>query len=173
MHPELDPATYGLTIWDLDREFLADGLAGQDRMTLGDILGVLRTAAPFVAGTAAGWLVASLTLDAGPRDLAFVAVVLVCTVVVGMLLRRLKQRVLRPGQRPALAYFAREAALVIDAQGYLAVGNRSTQGPAQPATGRIGDSTALWSKPLAMSHGRAPAFAAACRSRRVRSLPTA
>jgi len=52
------------------------------------VLGVLRTAAPFVAGTAAGWLVASLTLDAGPRDLAFGAVVLVCTVVVGMLLRR-------------------------------------------------------------------------------------
>ena len=21
-HPELDPVTYGLTIWDLDREFL-------------------------------------------------------------------------------------------------------------------------------------------------------
>ena len=28
MHPELDPATYGLTIWDLDREFLTGGLAG-------------------------------------------------------------------------------------------------------------------------------------------------
>ena len=26
MHPELDPATYGLTIWDLDREFLTDGV---------------------------------------------------------------------------------------------------------------------------------------------------
>ena len=25
MHAELDPATYGLTIWDLDREFLTDG----------------------------------------------------------------------------------------------------------------------------------------------------
>jgi 2-oxoglutarate decarboxylase len=44
MHPELDPATYGLTIWDLDREFFADGLAGRDLMTLGDILGVLRDA---------------------------------------------------------------------------------------------------------------------------------
>jgi 2-oxoglutarate decarboxylase len=44
MHPELDPATYGLTIWDLDREFLCDGLAGQDKMTLGEILGVLRDA---------------------------------------------------------------------------------------------------------------------------------
>ena len=43
-HPELDPATYGLTIWDLDREFFTDGLAGQDWMRLGDILGVLRDA---------------------------------------------------------------------------------------------------------------------------------
>jgi 2-oxoglutarate dehydrogenase E1 component len=43
-HPELDPATYGLTIWDLDRQFYTDGLAGQDWMTLGDILGVLRDA---------------------------------------------------------------------------------------------------------------------------------
>ncbi|MEY2418787.1 MAG: multifunctional 2-oxoglutarate metabolism enzyme, partial [Actinomycetota bacterium] len=44
MHPELDPATYGLTLWDLDREFYADGLAGRDVMTLGDILGILRDA---------------------------------------------------------------------------------------------------------------------------------
>jgi 2-oxoglutarate dehydrogenase E1 component len=44
MHTELDPATYGLTIWDLDREFLTDGLAGEPRMKLGDILGVLRNA---------------------------------------------------------------------------------------------------------------------------------
>jgi 2-oxoglutarate decarboxylase len=43
-HPELDPATYGLTIWDLDREFYTDGLAGEDWMRLGDILGVLRDA---------------------------------------------------------------------------------------------------------------------------------
>jgi 2-oxoglutarate dehydrogenase E1 component len=43
-HPELDPATYGLTIWDLDREFFTDGLAGRDVMTLGDLLGVLRDA---------------------------------------------------------------------------------------------------------------------------------
>jgi 2-oxoglutarate decarboxylase len=40
--PELDPATYGLTIWDLDREFLTGGVGGVDRMTLGDLLGVLR-----------------------------------------------------------------------------------------------------------------------------------
>src|SRR6266849_4416635 len=44
MHPELDPATYGLTIWDLDREFLTDGLAGRTALTLGDILGILRDA---------------------------------------------------------------------------------------------------------------------------------
>ncbi len=44
MHAELDPATYGLTIWDLDREFYADGLAGHDYLALGDILGLLRDA---------------------------------------------------------------------------------------------------------------------------------
>ncbi|HEY3484923.1 MAG TPA: multifunctional oxoglutarate decarboxylase/oxoglutarate dehydrogenase thiamine pyrophosphate-binding subunit/dihydrolipoyllysine-residue succinyltransferase subunit [Ilumatobacteraceae bacterium] len=41
---ELDPATYGLTIWDLDREFLTDGVAGTTKMRLGDLLGVLRDA---------------------------------------------------------------------------------------------------------------------------------
>jgi 2-oxoglutarate decarboxylase len=44
MHDELDPATYGLTIWDLEREFLTGGLAGQDTMKLGKILHVLRDA---------------------------------------------------------------------------------------------------------------------------------
>jgi 2-oxoglutarate decarboxylase len=44
MHAELDPATYGLTVWDLEREFLTHGLAGRDRMKLGDILSVLRDA---------------------------------------------------------------------------------------------------------------------------------
>ncbi|HZU73619.1 MAG TPA: multifunctional oxoglutarate decarboxylase/oxoglutarate dehydrogenase thiamine pyrophosphate-binding subunit/dihydrolipoyllysine-residue succinyltransferase subunit [Acidimicrobiales bacterium] len=44
MHAELDPATYGLTIWDLDRQFLTDGLARRDVLTLGEILGVLRDA---------------------------------------------------------------------------------------------------------------------------------
>ncbi|WP_370326441.1 multifunctional oxoglutarate decarboxylase/oxoglutarate dehydrogenase thiamine pyrophosphate-binding subunit/dihydrolipoyllysine-residue succinyltransferase subunit [Euzebya sp.] len=44
VHPELDPATYGLTIWDLDREFHIDGIAGRDRMALGGLLGVLRDA---------------------------------------------------------------------------------------------------------------------------------
>jgi 2-oxoglutarate decarboxylase len=41
---ELDPATYGLTIWDLDRQFLTDGVGGNDKMKLGDMLGVLRDA---------------------------------------------------------------------------------------------------------------------------------
>jgi len=44
MPTELDPATYGLTIWDLDREFLTGGLAGRERFALGDILHVLRDA---------------------------------------------------------------------------------------------------------------------------------
>ncbi len=43
-HPELDPITYGLTLWDLDREFVADGLAGKEVMTLDEILSVLRDA---------------------------------------------------------------------------------------------------------------------------------
>jgi multifunctional 2-oxoglutarate metabolism enzyme len=43
-HPELDPATYGLTIWDLEREFFTDGVAGRNVMPLGDLLGVLRDA---------------------------------------------------------------------------------------------------------------------------------
>ncbi|MGH9129791.1 MAG: multifunctional oxoglutarate decarboxylase/oxoglutarate dehydrogenase thiamine pyrophosphate-binding subunit/dihydrolipoyllysine-residue succinyltransferase subunit [Acidimicrobiales bacterium] len=44
MHPELDPATYGLTLWDLDRRFLGDGLGGHEEATLGDMLGILRDA---------------------------------------------------------------------------------------------------------------------------------
>jgi 2-oxoglutarate decarboxylase len=44
MHPELDPASHGLSVWDLEREFLTDGLAGSERMSLGEILGVLRDA---------------------------------------------------------------------------------------------------------------------------------
>jgi len=51
MHAELDPATYGLTIWDLDREFLTGSDTGiyatvgpKLRMKLGDLLGVLRDA---------------------------------------------------------------------------------------------------------------------------------
>lgn len=50
-HPELDPATFGLTIWDLDREYLtgADNIylpigGSSQKMKLGAILGVLRNA---------------------------------------------------------------------------------------------------------------------------------
>ncbi|MGD0321669.1 MAG: multifunctional oxoglutarate decarboxylase/oxoglutarate dehydrogenase thiamine pyrophosphate-binding subunit/dihydrolipoyllysine-residue succinyltransferase subunit [Acidimicrobiales bacterium] len=44
LHAELDPATYGLTLWDLDREFVVDGLAGRDVLTLGEALDILRDA---------------------------------------------------------------------------------------------------------------------------------
>ena len=44
MPPEVDPLTYGLTIWDLDREFLTGGIAGSEKMPLGELLGVLRDA---------------------------------------------------------------------------------------------------------------------------------
>ncbi len=41
-HPELDPAKYGLTVWDLDREFVTGGLGGKDILPLRDILSILR-----------------------------------------------------------------------------------------------------------------------------------
>ncbi|HEX9775986.1 MAG TPA: multifunctional oxoglutarate decarboxylase/oxoglutarate dehydrogenase thiamine pyrophosphate-binding subunit/dihydrolipoyllysine-residue succinyltransferase subunit [Actinomycetota bacterium] len=44
MHPELDPAEYGLSIWDLDREFVTGGLAGKAKGRLGDVLAILRDA---------------------------------------------------------------------------------------------------------------------------------
>jgi 2-oxoglutarate dehydrogenase E1 component len=44
LHPELDPLHYGLTIWDLPRHFVTDGLAGQDLATLDEILHTLRDA---------------------------------------------------------------------------------------------------------------------------------
>ncbi|MBU2491369.1 MAG: multifunctional oxoglutarate decarboxylase/oxoglutarate dehydrogenase thiamine pyrophosphate-binding subunit/dihydrolipoyllysine-residue succinyltransferase subunit [Bacteroidetes bacterium] len=40
-HEELDPATYGFTIWDYDREFLTGTLAGKRTGTLRDILDIL------------------------------------------------------------------------------------------------------------------------------------
>ncbi|MDQ4130432.1 MAG: 2-oxo acid dehydrogenase subunit E2, partial [Actinomycetota bacterium] len=43
LHTELDPTTYGLSIWDLDREFIT-GVAGDGTMTLGRLLGLLRDA---------------------------------------------------------------------------------------------------------------------------------
>lgn len=43
-HPELDPATFGLTMWDFDREFATGGLGGLHRGTLRQILDILRAA---------------------------------------------------------------------------------------------------------------------------------
>jgi 2-oxoglutarate decarboxylase len=43
-HPELDLETYGLTIWDLDREFIAGGLGGHEIATLREILEILQRA---------------------------------------------------------------------------------------------------------------------------------
>lgn len=43
-HPELDPATFGLTMWDFDREFATGGLGGIEHATLRQILSVLREA---------------------------------------------------------------------------------------------------------------------------------
>ena len=41
-HPELDPANFGLTLWDFDREFETGGLGGLKSATLRKILNVLR-----------------------------------------------------------------------------------------------------------------------------------
>ncbi len=41
-HPELDPARYGLTIWDLDREFVTGGLGGSDVLPLREVLDIVR-----------------------------------------------------------------------------------------------------------------------------------
>ena len=43
-HPELDPETYELTLWDFDRAFYTDGLGGHDVLTLRQILDRLRAA---------------------------------------------------------------------------------------------------------------------------------
>jgi len=51
-HTELDPATYGLTVWDLDREFITGGLGGEERLPLREILRVLREAYTRKIGTA-------------------------------------------------------------------------------------------------------------------------
>lgn len=40
-HPELDPSNYGFTVWDYDREFITDGLAGLRSATLRKILDIL------------------------------------------------------------------------------------------------------------------------------------
>ncbi len=41
-YPELDPAHYGFTIWDLDREFDTGGVGGLNRAPLRDIIDILR-----------------------------------------------------------------------------------------------------------------------------------
>ena len=43
-YPELDISYYGLTVWDLDREFLTDGLPGPRKQPLRRILDTLRDA---------------------------------------------------------------------------------------------------------------------------------
>ena len=43
-HPELDIETYGLTIWDLDRQFITGGLAGTEIAPLREILDILQRA---------------------------------------------------------------------------------------------------------------------------------
>ncbi len=41
-HPDLDVATHGLTLWDLDREFATGGFGGTEFAKLRKILGILR-----------------------------------------------------------------------------------------------------------------------------------
>jgi 2-oxoglutarate dehydrogenase E1 component len=41
-YPELDPSTYGFTLWDLDREFDTGGIGGINRAPLRDIIDMLR-----------------------------------------------------------------------------------------------------------------------------------
>ena len=51
-HKELDPANYGLTVWDLDREFITGGLGGEEVLPLREILSILREAYTRKVGTA-------------------------------------------------------------------------------------------------------------------------
>ena len=50
LYSELDPLFYGLTIWDLDREFATGGMDGMQMMTLAKILARLRDAYCRTAG---------------------------------------------------------------------------------------------------------------------------
>ncbi|HYZ46352.1 MAG TPA: multifunctional oxoglutarate decarboxylase/oxoglutarate dehydrogenase thiamine pyrophosphate-binding subunit/dihydrolipoyllysine-residue succinyltransferase subunit [Actinomycetota bacterium] len=43
-HPELDLSYYGLTVWDLDRQFLTDGIPGPNKQSLRQIIDTLRDA---------------------------------------------------------------------------------------------------------------------------------
>jgi multifunctional 2-oxoglutarate metabolism enzyme len=44
MPAELDPATWEMSIWDLDRSFYTGMIAGTDEHTLGELLGIMRDA---------------------------------------------------------------------------------------------------------------------------------
>ena len=59
-HPELDPAFYGFTLWDFDREFVCGGLCGRSTDTLRDILDTLRE-------TYCGTVISSSTCPLGSR----------------------------------------------------------------------------------------------------------
>ncbi len=50
MHPELDPVSFGFTIWDLGRRFVTGGLAGERELPLSEILAFLRDAYCRTAG---------------------------------------------------------------------------------------------------------------------------
>jgi 2-oxoglutarate decarboxylase len=50
MHAELDPASYGLTIWDLERSFLTGGVSKERELPLREILRILRDAYCRTAG---------------------------------------------------------------------------------------------------------------------------
>jgi multifunctional 2-oxoglutarate metabolism enzyme len=50
MYTELDPASYGLTIWDLERPFLTGGLSRERELRLREILRILRDAYCRTAG---------------------------------------------------------------------------------------------------------------------------
>jgi 2-oxoglutarate decarboxylase len=43
-HPELDLSHYGLTVWDLDREFLTDGVPGPHKQSLRRLIDTMRDA---------------------------------------------------------------------------------------------------------------------------------
>jgi 2-oxoglutarate dehydrogenase E1 component len=44
LHPELDPLTHGITIFDLDRSFVVEGLGEETELRLGRLLDILRDA---------------------------------------------------------------------------------------------------------------------------------
>jgi 2-oxoglutarate dehydrogenase E1 component len=44
LHPELDPLTHGITIFDLDRSFVVEGLGEESELALGKLLDILRDA---------------------------------------------------------------------------------------------------------------------------------